>query len=206
VLLVQRKPLVAVVLTGSEVVTSGERAPGQVRDTFGSQLGTVIAQLGGMPGSQPRIGDSSDEWLSALADPRYGQRADVTITTGGTEKSVIDHFCSAVANRGGKLLLDGIAIRPGRPAVLAELPDGRSSSACRATPLPPGWCNESELISLRFCAGEKDGTQTLDPKQAPLIKTVSLRWSALRAGKPPDVGTSHVVPARTGSVSSLERQ
>lgn len=32
---VQRKPLVAVVLTGSEVVTGGEPAPGQVRDTFG---------------------------------------------------------------------------------------------------------------------------------------------------------------------------
>src|SRR4029453_12293625 len=42
-LVVQRKPRVAVVLTGSEVVTSGVPAAGRVRDTFGPQLGAVIS-------------------------------------------------------------------------------------------------------------------------------------------------------------------
>ena len=46
---VQRKPRVAVVLTGSEMVTSGEPAPGQVRDAFGPQLEHVISQSGGRP-------------------------------------------------------------------------------------------------------------------------------------------------------------
>lgn len=123
---VQRKPRVAVVLTGSEVVTSGEPAPGQVRDAFGPQLDAVITQLGGEPGGQRRIGDSYEEWMAALGRVPDGLPPDVTITTGGTGKSGTDHFRDAiVALGGGRLLLDEIAMRPGHPAVLAELPDGR---------------------------------------------------------------------------------
>ncbi|MFJ4028935.1 molybdopterin molybdotransferase MoeA [Paenarthrobacter sp. NPDC089989] len=131
---VRRKPMVAVVLTGSEVVTSGEPGPGQVRDTFGPQLGTVISQLGGLPGGQLRIGDSYQEWLWALSGPD-GPWADVTITTGGTGKSGTDHFRAAVRAMGGRLLLDGIAMRPGHPAVLAELPDGRFVIGLPGNPL-----------------------------------------------------------------------
>ncbi|MET4619091.1 molybdopterin molybdotransferase [Arthrobacter sp. 2762] len=134
-LLVQRKPRVAVVLTGSEVVTSGVPAAGRVRDTFGPQLGAVISQLGGIPGSQQRIGDSYDEWLSALDAPPGSERPDVTITTGGTGKSGTDHFRAAVAALGGRLLLDGVAMRPGHPAVLAELPDGRFIIGLPGNPL-----------------------------------------------------------------------
>ncbi|MFJ5956038.1 molybdopterin molybdotransferase MoeA [Paenarthrobacter sp. NPDC092416] len=132
---VQRKPRVAVVLTGSEVVTSGEPAPGQVRDAFGPQLAAVISQLGGDPGGQLRIGDSYEEWLAALAGAHEAQRPDVTITTGGTGKSGTDHFRDAVAALGGRLLLDGIAMRPGHPAVLAELPDGRFVVGLPGNPL-----------------------------------------------------------------------
>ncbi|WP_435875296.1 molybdopterin molybdotransferase MoeA [Pseudarthrobacter enclensis] len=133
---VQAKPVVAVVLTGSEVVTAGVPAPGQVRDTFGPQLGTVIGQLGGIAGQFTRIGDSFDAWLGALAEPGTGSnRADVVITTGGTGKSGTDHFRNAVAALGGRLLLDGIAMRPGHPAVLAELADGRFAVGLPGNPL-----------------------------------------------------------------------
>ncbi|SDX47013.1 molybdopterin molybdotransferase [Arthrobacter sp. cf158] len=134
-LLVQRKPRVGVVLTGSEVVTSGEPAAGKVRDAFGPQLDAVISQLGGEPAGQLRIGDSYTEWLSALTHVDHGQRPDVTITTGGTGKSGTDHFRDAVAALGGRLLVDGIAMRPGHPAVLAELPDGHFIIGLPGNPL-----------------------------------------------------------------------
>ena len=134
---VQAKPTVAVVLTGSEVVTSGVPAPGQVRDTFGPQLGTVISLLGGTPVSPLRIGDSYEEWLTALADAAApsGQPADVTITTGGTGRSGTDHFRAAVTALGGQVLLDGVAMRPGHPAVLAKLSDGRFVVGLPGNPL-----------------------------------------------------------------------
>ncbi|NWL10919.1 molybdopterin molybdenumtransferase MoeA [Paenarthrobacter nitroguajacolicus] len=132
---VQRKPRVAVVLTGSEVVTSGEPAPGQVRDAFGPQLDAVISQLGGEPGGQRRIGDSYEEWMAALGRVPDGVPPDVTITTGGTGKSGADHFRDAIVALGDRLLLDEIAMRPGHPAVLAELPDGRFVIGLPGNPL-----------------------------------------------------------------------
>lgn len=134
---VQARPAVGIVLTGSEVVTSGVPEPGRVRDTFGPQLGTVIAMLGGTPAGPVRIGDSYTEWLAALGGSEVspGPVPDVTITTGGTGCSGTDHFRAAITALGGQLLLDGIAMRPGHPAVLAGLPDGRFVVGLPGNPL-----------------------------------------------------------------------
>lgn len=140
-LLVQGKPVVKLLLTGSEVVAQGLPVPGQVRDTFGPQLAAVVEMLGGINGGQERIGDSYAEWLDGLADrpPEVPDPsalpADVVITTGGTGVSDTDHLRRAVAELGGRLVIDGIAMRPGHPAVLAELPDGRFVLGLPGNPL-----------------------------------------------------------------------
>jgi molybdopterin molybdotransferase len=133
---VRARPAVAVVLTGAEVVTQGVPAPGQVRDTFGPQLGNVVSLLGGVAGVPQRIGDSWGSWLDALDSPVVpAGAADVIITTGGTGKSGTDHFRAAIDALGGQLLVDGIAMRPGHPAVLAGLPDGRFVIGLPGNPL-----------------------------------------------------------------------
>ncbi|WP_244208469.1 molybdopterin molybdotransferase MoeA [Arthrobacter oryzae] len=159
------KAVVRLVLTGSEVVTSGMPAPGQVRDTFGPQLAAVVGMLGGICTEEVKIGDTYAEWLTALEDsePARGDSepaghtpgdtsgggapapaaepageslpADVVITTGGTGRSGTDHLRRSVAELGGRLLIDGIAMRPGHPAVLAELPDGRYILGLPGNPL-----------------------------------------------------------------------
>ncbi|MCQ6268946.1 molybdopterin molybdotransferase MoeA [Pseudarthrobacter sp. R1] len=138
---VQGKPLVRLLLTGGEVIGQGVPDPGQVRDTFGPQLPAVVGMLGGIAGGQQRIGDSYGEWLAALEDvvPEAPDApdlpADVVITTGGTGRSGTDHLRQAVAELGGRLVIDGIAMRPGHPAVLAELPDGRFVLGLPGNPL-----------------------------------------------------------------------
>ncbi len=140
-LLVQGKPVVKILLTGAEVVIRGLPEPGQVRDTFGPQLPAVVEMLGGINGGQERIGDSYAEWLDGLGDlpPEVPDPAalpaDVVITTGGTGRSDSDHLRRAVAELGGRLVIDGIAMRPGHPAVLAELPDGRFVLGLPGNPL-----------------------------------------------------------------------
>lgn len=134
---VRARPAAAVVLTGAEVVTQGIPGPGQVRDTFGPQLGHVVSLLGGVADSPQRIGDSFSDWLAALENPvmPHGGHADVLITTGGTGKSGTDHFRAAVDAMGGQLLVDGVAMRPGHPAVLAALPGGRFVIGLPGNPL-----------------------------------------------------------------------
>ncbi|KQN94715.1 molybdopterin molybdotransferase MoeA [Arthrobacter sp. Leaf69] len=148
------KALVRLVFTGSEVVTAGVPQPGEVRDTFGPQLAGVVDMLGGICTGETKIGDSYAEWLTALedADPAgaFGESgdgqasgsaaaellpADVVITTGGTGRSGTDHLRRSVTELGGRLLIDGIAMRPGHPAVLAELPDGRFIIGLPGNPL-----------------------------------------------------------------------
>jgi molybdopterin molybdotransferase len=154
---VQGKPVVKLLLTGAEVVALGLPEPGQVRDTFGPQLSAVVGMLGGIFGGQEKIGDSYAEWMKGLEDvspedvsaedvsPEDVSRvhvapppvlpADVVITTGGTGRSGTDHLRQAVAELGGRLIIDGIAMRPGHPAVLAELPDGRFVLGLPGNPL-----------------------------------------------------------------------
>ena len=148
------KALVRLVFTGSEVVTAGVPQPGEVRDTFGPQLAGVVDMLGGICAGETKIGDSYAEWLAALEDTDPAEAfdesdvgqlsgspvaellpADVVITTGGTGRSGTDHLRRSVAELGGRLLIDGIAMRPGHPAVLAELPDGRFIIGLPGNPL-----------------------------------------------------------------------
>ncbi|MGO4191272.1 molybdopterin-binding protein [Arthrobacter sp. YAF17] len=157
---VQGKALVRLVFTGSEVVAAGIPRPGEVRDTFGPQLAAVVEMLGGICAGETKIGDSYAEWLAALEDTEPAEGAgegaatqpsvhpaadlvpaaellpaDVVITTGGTGRSGTDHLRRSVAELGGRLLIDGIAMRPGHPAVLAELPDGRFIIGLPGNPL-----------------------------------------------------------------------
>jgi len=149
------KAVVRLVFTGAEVVSTGVPAPGEVRDTFGPQLAAVVEMLGGICAGETKIGDSDADWLAALEDteaPDAGNHplsgsgdgaeqsedtlpADVVITTGGTGRSGTDHLRRTVAELGGRLLIDGIAMRPGHPAVLAELPDGRFVIGLPGNPL-----------------------------------------------------------------------
>lgn len=149
------KAVVRLVFTGAEVVSTGVPAPGEVRDTFGPQLAAVVEMLGGICAGETKIGDSDADWLAALEDteaPEAGNDplsgfgdgaeqsedtlpADVVITTGGTGRSGTDHLRRTVAELGGRLLIDGIAMRPGHPAVLAELPDGRFVIGLPGNPL-----------------------------------------------------------------------
>lgn len=166
--LVQGKPVVRLLLTGSEVVVDGLPGPGKVRDTFGPQLAAVVEMLGGIDAGQVKIGDDYEEWLAALEDVNLENvnledvnaeevlredtdpqersveeavvkhatvPADVVITTGGTGRSGTDHLRRAVEELGGRLIIDGIAMRPGHPAVLAELPDGRFILGLPGNPL-----------------------------------------------------------------------
>jgi molybdopterin molybdotransferase len=126
------RPRVGLVLTGDEVVESGIPAPGYVRDTFGPQLPAFVALLGGeMAGSQ-RLPDDLDLLIATI---RAQQNAEVIITTGGTGASAADHLRSALHELGAEILIDGVAMRPGGPSLLAKLPDGRFLVGLPGNPL-----------------------------------------------------------------------
>ncbi|GAB4100618.1 molybdopterin molybdotransferase MoeA [Sinomonas halotolerans] len=150
-LTVTGRPLVRLVRTGGEVVESGLPGPGLVRDVFSHLVPPLLAAYGGILAGHDRIGDDAGEWAAALADVPQGPEsagaddaghgaavgapADVVVTTGGTGRGGSDHLRGIVADMGGRILVDGVAMRPGHPTVLAELPDGRFVLGLPGNPL-----------------------------------------------------------------------
>ena len=114
-----RRPRVALLMTGDEVITSGQPVPGQVRDTFGPALPGLVAGLGGDVIDVRRIGDDAQATRIALHAALAA--ADVVLTTGGTGHSDADHVRRESARLASELLFPELAMRPGHPTTFAQL-------------------------------------------------------------------------------------
>ena len=128
-----RRPRVSILLTGDEIVSAGVPAAGQVRDSFGPQLPTVLSMLGATVESTRRVSDDLDATVSSLASA--ATHAQIVVTTGGTGHSPVDHVRSALEALGATMLIGSIALRPGGPTMLARLPDGQFVVCLPGNPL-----------------------------------------------------------------------
>ncbi|RKT88785.1 molybdopterin molybdotransferase [Saccharopolyspora antimicrobica] len=121
---VHRRPVVELLVLGDELLDSGPPRDGRVRDALSPLLGPWLRCGGELTGSR-RIPDDFDLLRTAIAD----SPADVVITTGGTAAGPADFLHRALAELGARFLVDSVAVRPGHPMLLAELPptgDGRA--------------------------------------------------------------------------------
>lgn len=125
------RPTVGLILTGNEVVLAGVPSPGRVRDSFGPLLPSLVAMLGGAVTSSQHLPDDLSLLRSAVAETD----ADVLVTTGGTGGSSVDHLHAVLRELHAELLIDGVAMRPGAPNLVARLPDGRFLVGLPGNPL-----------------------------------------------------------------------
>ncbi len=120
---VAKKPLVALLSTGNELVELGrEPEPHQVTDVNRLALSSMCLELGA---ETLDLGITRDDAEEIGAKIRGGLgRADVIIVTGGTSVGHAD-LVPTVVGRMGKpgIIVHGIAIRPGMPTALAVLQD-----------------------------------------------------------------------------------
>lgn len=123
---VTRRPRVAVILLGDELLTSGVPAAGRVRDSLGPQLPGWIARAGAEVVRQEQVPDDPGSLDRVLAE--VVTSADIVITTGGTADGPRDHVRAAISARGGALIVDRVAVRPGHPMLLASLPGPRDQA------------------------------------------------------------------------------
>lgn len=115
-----RRPRVAIILLGDELLTEGVPSRGRVRDSLGPQLPGWIARSGAQVVLQEQIPDDEGSVERALA--RAAAHADLVITTGGTADGPRDHVHGAIESLQGRLVVDRVAVRPGHPMLLASLP------------------------------------------------------------------------------------
>ncbi len=122
---VVRRPRVALVLLGDELLTSGVPEHGRVRDSLGPQLPGWVHRAGAEVTVRHQVADDLDSVVTVLR--AMAGEADLIITTGGTAEGPRDHVHAAIDALRGRLVVDRVAVRPGHPMLLASLSDGDRS-------------------------------------------------------------------------------
>ncbi|MCD9143835.1 molybdopterin molybdenumtransferase MoeA [Streptomyces albireticuli] len=128
---VTRRPRAEVLVLGDELLREGLPHGGRIRDALGPMLGPWLTALGAEVTAIRRLGDDTDALRSALA----GSTADVVVTTGGTAAGPVDYVHAILRGLDAELLVDGVAVRPGHPMLLARLAPGRHLVGLPGNPL-----------------------------------------------------------------------
>lgn len=139
-LAVGRRPRVAILTTGDELVQPGRPlAAGQIPDSNGVMLAAMLAGEVDDAILPHHIRDDRATLAKLLNE--LARRHDVIVTVGGASVGAHDHVRGALEDAGGKLDFWKIAMRPGKPliagtlggAVLLGLPGNPSSAFVTAT-------------------------------------------------------------------------
>jgi putative molybdopterin biosynthesis protein len=116
---VWRKPVVAILSTGDEIIAPGEpMQPAKVYDSNAQVLADAVRELGGDP---ERLGIVRDD-LTALRKKLHDalETCDVVLLSGGTSKGAGDLCYRVVAElRDPGIVAHGVALKPGKPICLA---------------------------------------------------------------------------------------
>ena len=118
---VVRKPKVAILATGNELVELGNKLEhGKIVETNRLVFSSMCLELGAEP---LNLGIAKDDLEEIMSRIRLGlEQADAVITTGGTSVGYPDLVPLAVNKIGTPgIIVHGIAIRPGMPTALAIL-------------------------------------------------------------------------------------
>jgi len=116
---VWRKPRVAIIPTGTELVPAGSDArAGEIIEYNSLVLAAQVERWGGIATRFPIIRDDFDQIQAAVRDA--AQDHDLVLTNAGSSAGSEDHSARVVASL-GRLIAHGIAIRPGHPVILGML-------------------------------------------------------------------------------------
>ncbi|MBI4881228.1 MAG: molybdopterin biosynthesis protein [Planctomycetes bacterium] len=186
---VRRRPRVAILSTGDEVVPPGARlAIGQVFDSNARALADAVTELGGEPHLLGIIPDDEGALERALAGA-LGH--DVVLVSGGTSKGPGDVACRVISRLPPPgIVVHGVALKPGKPLCLA---------VCGKTPLVvlPGFPTSALFTFHEFVA----------PLLRRMLGQVEERRGRVRATLPLRVNSErgrteyllvHLVPADEG--------
>ena len=113
------KPVVAIAVSGDEIVEVGEKlGAGQVYDTNSYTLSAVISKAGGVAVKLPIVRDSVENIERAIKS----SEADIITFTGGSSVGEKDLIVDAIKNL-GEVIYHGITAKPGKPGLLGKVGD-----------------------------------------------------------------------------------
>ena len=117
---VLKRPVATIITTGDEVVAPGSSLkPGQIRDVNSFTLSALAAAAGCEPHLAERIPDSCSELSTTLRNAL--RESDLILVSGGSSVGDRDFTTAAIAALPDvEILFHGIALKPGKPTLLAR--------------------------------------------------------------------------------------
>jgi len=117
---VAERPTVSVVPTGEELVGAGvEPGPGEIVETNGLLVSTLVDRWGGDPTYRDVVTDDETALRSAI---ERDTDHDVVVTTGGSSVGDRDLVADVVEDA-GEMLVHGVALKPGHPVGFGVVDD-----------------------------------------------------------------------------------
>jgi len=132
---VARKPRVAILPTGTELVPIGSKLkPGDILEYNSLVMAAQIKSMGGEPTRYPITKDDFDSICNCVLEA--SQTHDLVLLNAGSSAGAED-FSSKVVERLGTLLVHGVAVRPGHPVILGTIDCGRQTTVHRPSSVVP---------------------------------------------------------------------
>lgn len=117
---VRKRPVVAIIPTGDELVLPGaDLRPGDLIEFNSVILSSYVSEWGGAPESRAIVKDTFEDIEAALAEAL--ERADIVLINAGSSAGRED-FTASVIRKRGEVLVHGVAIFPGKPTILGVCP------------------------------------------------------------------------------------
>ena len=158
---VWRKPVVAILSTGDEIIAPGDAmTPAKVYDSNAQVLADAVRESGGEPARLGIVGDDPASLRERLRQAL--EFADVVLLSGGTSKGAGDVSYRMIAELTDPgIVAHGVALKPGKPICLA-------ATGGRAVVVLPGFPTSAiftfhEFVApvLRLLAGRAEEEQTV---------------------------------------------
>ena len=117
--IVRRRPTVAVIPTGTELVPPGSAVqPGDILEYNSLMLAAQVEQWGGLPTRWPIVPDQQQAITEAVYEA--AKNHDLILLNAGSSRGSQD-FSAAVIKELGTVLVHGVAVRPGHPVILGTI-------------------------------------------------------------------------------------
>ncbi len=133
---VRRRPRVAVIPTGTELVPTGSKTvkPGDILEYNSLVLAAQVEQWGGVATRYPIIPDDFERIKAAVAEA--AQTHDLVLLNAGSSAGSEDFSARVIAEL-GTVLVHGVAVRPGHPVILGMLDALQTSNSQSPITKPP---------------------------------------------------------------------
>ena len=177
------RPRVAIIPTGSELVPvdAGEPPPGRIIEYNSLVLAAQVESWGGAPTRWPIVADVFDAIRAAVGAAAADH--DLVLLNAGSSAGSEDYTAHVVQSL-GRLLVHGVAVRPGHPVVLGTIEVTSDKGSKLVTPIigVPGYPVSAALTGEIFVEPLLARWQGQQPHQPPTLPGTLTRKIASHTG------------------------